>query len=170
MHHFVCGMNWIEGYYMIVKVKTETFWLSTYSMEMHSITSSSFIICLWGETFGLRTILFLYWDLFPPEYQGLTRICCHEYMLKSTFEPSGTLVLWGESICFCKFNTDFVPNWLNIIEWHSHAARYRSLIVVINTKDHVSCHQKYWLYYGYILYPTIVLKNTMPFLSVPSQL
>ena len=27
-------------------------------MEMHSLTSSSFIICLWGETFGSRTILF----------------------------------------------------------------------------------------------------------------
>ena len=43
---------------MIVKVKIETFWFSTYSMEMHSLTSSSFIICLWGETFGSRTILF----------------------------------------------------------------------------------------------------------------
>ena len=43
---------------MIVKVKNETFWFSTYSMEMHSLTSSSFIICLWGETFGSRTILF----------------------------------------------------------------------------------------------------------------
>ena len=58
MHHFGCGMNWIKGYYMIVKVKNETFWFSTYSMEMHSLTSSSFIICLWGETFGSRTILF----------------------------------------------------------------------------------------------------------------
>ena len=28
-------------------------------MEMHSLTLSSFIICLWGETFGLRTILFI---------------------------------------------------------------------------------------------------------------
>ena len=26
--------------------------------------------------------------------------------------------------------------------------------MAINTKDHVSFHQKYWLYYGYILYPT----------------
>ena len=42
---------------MIVKVKNETFWFSTYSMEMHSLISSSFIICLWGETFGSRTIL-----------------------------------------------------------------------------------------------------------------
>ena len=60
MHHFGCGngMNWIKGYYMIVKVKIETFWFSTYSMEMHSLTSSSFIICLWGETFGSRTILY----------------------------------------------------------------------------------------------------------------
>ena len=58
MHHFGCGMNWIKGYYMIVKVKNETFWFSTYSVEMHSLTSSSFIICLWGETFGSRTILF----------------------------------------------------------------------------------------------------------------
>ena len=57
MHHFGCGMNWIKGYYMIVKVQNETFWFSTYSMEMHSVTSSSFIICLWGETFGSRTIL-----------------------------------------------------------------------------------------------------------------
>ena len=59
MHHFGCGngINWIKGYYMIVKVKIETFWFSTYSMEMHSLTSSSFIICLWGETFGSRTIL-----------------------------------------------------------------------------------------------------------------
>ena len=59
MHHFGCGMNWIKGYYMLVKVKDETFWFSTYSMEMHSLTSSSFIICLWGETFGSRTIFFL---------------------------------------------------------------------------------------------------------------
>ena len=61
MHHFGCGngMNWIKGYYMIVKVKIETFWFSTYSMEMHSLTSSSFIICLWGETFGSRTILLM---------------------------------------------------------------------------------------------------------------
>ena len=59
MHHFGCGngMNWIKGYYMIVKVKNLTFWFSTYSMEMHSLTWSSFIICLWGETFGSRTIL-----------------------------------------------------------------------------------------------------------------
>ena len=57
MHHFGCGMNWIKGYYMIVKVQNETFWFSTYSMEMHSLTLSSFIICLWGETFGSRTIL-----------------------------------------------------------------------------------------------------------------
>ena len=42
---------------MIVKVQNETFWFSTYSMEMHSLPSSSFIICLWGETFGSRTIL-----------------------------------------------------------------------------------------------------------------
>ena len=32
---------------MIVKVKNETFSFSTYSMEVHSLTSSSFIICLW---------------------------------------------------------------------------------------------------------------------------
>ena len=40
MHHFGCGngMNWIKGFYMIVKVKIETFWFSTYSMEMHSLT------------------------------------------------------------------------------------------------------------------------------------
>ena len=64
MHHFGCGngMNWIKGYYMIVKVKIETFWFSTYSVEMHSLTSSSFIICLWGETFGSRTTL----SSFPP--------------------------------------------------------------------------------------------------------
>ena len=74
-------------------------------------------------------------------------------MLKSTFEPRdlGTL---GGKYSFLQIYTDFVPNWLNIIEWHSHAARYRSLIMAINTKDHVSFHQKYWLYYGYILYPT----------------
>ena len=32
---------------------------------LHSLTSSSYIICLWGETFGSRTILFhfsLFWD------------------------------------------------------------------------------------------------------------
>ena len=75
-------------------------------------------------------------------------------MLKSTFEPSGTLVLWGGKYSFLQIYTDFVPNWLNIIEWHSHAARYRSLIMAIHTKDHVSFDQKYWLYYGYILYPT----------------
>ena len=49
---------------MIVKVKNETFWFSTYSVEMHSLTSSSFIICLWGETFGLRTILlWMKWNI-----------------------------------------------------------------------------------------------------------
>ena len=63
----------------------------------------------------------------------------------------GTL---GGKYSFLQIYTDFVTNWLNIIEWHSHAARYRSLIMAINTKDHVSFHQKYWLYYGYILYPT----------------
>ena len=26
--------------------------------------------------------------------------------------------------------------------------------MAINTKNHVSFHQKYWLYYGYILYQT----------------
>ena len=57
MHHFGWGMNSIKGYYMVEKVKNETFRFSTYSMEMHSLTSSSFIICLWGETFGSRTIL-----------------------------------------------------------------------------------------------------------------
>ena len=58
------SMNWIKGYYMIVKVKNETFWFSTYSMEMHSLTLSSFIICLRGETFGSRTILSMrYLDL-----------------------------------------------------------------------------------------------------------
>ena len=67
MHHFGCGMNWIKGYYMIVKVKNETFcWFSTYSMEMHSLTSSSFIICLWGETFGSRTILFQFCMFLHP--------------------------------------------------------------------------------------------------------
>ena len=60
----------------------------------------------------------------------------------------------GGKYSFLQIYTYFVPNWLNIIEWHSHAARYRSLIMAINTKDHVSFHQKYWLYYGYILYPT----------------
>ena len=64
MHHFGCGMNWIKGYFMIVKVKNETFWFSTSSMEMHSLTSSSFIICLWGETFGSRTILLSFLDIF----------------------------------------------------------------------------------------------------------
>ena len=62
MHHFGCGMKWIKGYYMIVKVKNETFWFSTYSMETHSLTSSSFI-CLWGEAFGSRTILLEFWGI-----------------------------------------------------------------------------------------------------------
>ena len=69
-HHFGCGngMNWIKGYYMVVKVKNETFWFSTYSMEMHSLTSSSFIICLWGETFGSRTILLPFMSLFTHKF------------------------------------------------------------------------------------------------------
>ena len=78
----------------------------------------------------------------------------------------GTL---GGKYSFLQIYTDFVPNWLNIIEWHSHAARYRSLIMAINTKDHVSFHQNT----GYIMvtfFTQVVLKNTMPFLSVPSQL
>ena len=66
MHHFGCGMNWIKGYYMIVKVQNETFWFSSYSVEMHSLTSSSFIICFWGETFGSRTILSFFFFLFFP--------------------------------------------------------------------------------------------------------
>ena len=61
MHHFGCGMNWITGYYMIVEVKNETFWFSTFLMEMHSLTSSSLITCLWGETFGSRTRFFEYY-------------------------------------------------------------------------------------------------------------
>ena len=43
---------------MIVKDRNETFWFSTYSMEMNSLMSA-FIICLGGETFGSRTILFI---------------------------------------------------------------------------------------------------------------
>ena len=31
---------------------------------------------------------------------------------------------WGKH-SFLQIYTDFVPNWLNIIEWHSHAARYK---------------------------------------------
>ena len=54
---------------MIVKVKIETFWFSTYSMEMHYLTSSSFIICLWGETFGSRTILFAALTYFEKKYE-----------------------------------------------------------------------------------------------------
>ena len=34
-------------------------------MEMHSLTSSSFIICLWGETFGSRTVLLNFLKLQP---------------------------------------------------------------------------------------------------------
>ena len=76
MHHFGCGngMNWIKGYCMIVKVKIETFWFSTYSMEMHSLTSSSFIICLRGETFGSRTIL-LKVALIIRAYSVLSDMC-----------------------------------------------------------------------------------------------
>ena len=44
----------------------------------------------------------------------------------------------GGGETFLQIYTDFVPNLLNIIEWHSHAARYRSLIMAINNKDHVS--------------------------------
>ena len=56
---------------MIVKVKIETFWFSTYSVEMHSLTSSSCIICLWGETFGSRTILLF--KLVNPKYKNVTQ-------------------------------------------------------------------------------------------------
>ena len=75
MHHFGCGngMNWIKGYYMIVKVKIETFWFSTYSMQMQSLTSSSFIICLWGETFGSRTIFFFF---FCPCFRKNVIVTC----------------------------------------------------------------------------------------------
>ena len=65
----------------------------------------------------------------------------------------------GEKHSFLHIYTDFVPNWLNFIDWHS---QLKSLHMAINTKDHVSfLLQKYQLY-GYILYRTIVLKNTMP--------
>ena len=83
MHHFGCGMNWIKVYYMIVKVKNATFWFSTYSMEMHSLTSSSVIICLWGETFGSRTILYLQFSIIfyciirVPNFGIIT--CCTFY-------------------------------------------------------------------------------------------
>ena len=33
-------------------------------MEIHSLTLSSFTICLWGETFGSRTILLISTELF----------------------------------------------------------------------------------------------------------
>ena len=91
MHHFGCGMNWIKGYYMIVKVKNETFWFSTYLMEMHSLTSSSFVICLWGETLRSRTILYSEviakyvtvpnpdWTIYPPHFsilQAMNKMHC----------------------------------------------------------------------------------------------
>ena len=98
----------------------------------------------------------------------------YHFFYIGTYSPQSTKVLLGYVVMYAKIYiwakwdlgtlggkypflqiyTDFVPNWLNIIEWHSHAARYRSLIMAINTKDHVSFHQKYWSYYGYILYPT----------------
>ena len=71
----------------------------------------------------------------PPEYQGLTQICCHAKIYIWAKWDLGTL---GGKYSFLQTYTDFDPNWLNIIEWHSHAARYRSLIMAINTKDHVS--------------------------------
>ena len=47
----------------------------------------------------------------------------------------GTL---GGKHSFLQIYTDFVPNWLNIIEWHSQLLIYKSLHVAINTKDQVS--------------------------------
>ena len=102
MHHFGCGMNWIKGYYMIVKVKNETFWFLTYSMEMHSLTSSSFIICLWGETFGSRTILYIHcsWSfkftaLLFFKISGLTPTLRLPHIMLDTPVPFLTLPRWG---------------------------------------------------------------------------
>ena len=51
-----CAMATIFGPNRSADASWEWWW-PTYSMEMHSLTSSFFIICLWGETFGSRTIL-----------------------------------------------------------------------------------------------------------------
>ena len=73
-------------------------------------------------------------------------------MLNSTFEPSLDLGSGGGGgHSFLQIYTNFVPNWLNIIDWHS---QLNIFIMAINTKDHVSfLLQKYQLY-GYIFYPT----------------
>ena len=69
---------------------------------------------------------FQYRDLFFQEYM----LSC---MLKSTFEPNGTLVLRGEKHLFLQIYTDFVPIWLKIIDWHSQVnmlhIRPRSLFI-----------------------------------------
>ena len=118
------------------------------------------------------------------------------WMLKSTFEPSVTLVLRGTKVLlgyvvinvkiyiwakwdlgtpggkhlFLQIYTDFVPNWLNrpIIEWHSHAARYGSLIMEINTKDHVYFFKN--TSYIMVTFSTqLVLKNTIAFYKRPQS-
>ena len=79
---------------------------------------------------------FQYKDLFPLEYQGLTQICCHIYTLKSTFEPSGTLVLQGEAFVFA--NLYRFCSKLAEYHWLAQQAKYKSFHMAINTKDHVS--------------------------------
>ena len=53
--------------------------------------------------------------------------------------------LGGKVLVFCNFiQILFQIGWISL-NGTAMAARYRSLIMAINTKDHVSFHQKYWL-------------------------
>ena len=107
---------------------------------------------------------FQYRDLFPRSTKVLLGYVV--MYVKSSFEPSVTLVLGGGGHSFLQIYTDFVPKWLNIIEWHiqlkvSFDHKYQRLCFPSSSKILV------------IIMVTIstqlVLKNTTPFISVPSQ-
>ena len=105
-----------------------------------------------------------------------------------TYFPQSTKVLLGYVVMHVKFyiwakwdlgtpgvKHSFFANLYRfcskLAEYHRLAqpAKYKSLHMAMNTKDHVSfLLQKYYLY-GYILY-LLVLKNSMPFISIPGQL
>ena len=88
-------------------------------------------------------------------------------MLKSTFEPSGTLVLWGGSISFCKF-----IQILFQIGWISLNGTAMQLDIEVSLWPYQrSCFlsSKTTGYIMVTFFTQLVLKNTMPFLSIPQS-
>ena len=73
----------------------------------------------------------------------------------------GTL---GGKHSFLQIYTDFVPNWLNIIKWHSQ--------LLFSSYGHKYQRSGFLKNISYMVtFSTLlVLKNTVPFIGVPSQL